>query len=121
MLLKEKIIEAIELSQKIPKYDAFDEGTMNHFNISLREIKRFAYDERISPDLVIEIEKILIIHPENIDKEIGHINFLDRLTINRFGGPRYSFESFFSKRDIQKRAYVLRNNFQLQKLLHLIK
>ena len=121
MILKKILEESIDLSQKISKYDAFDEGTMNHFNIALREVKRFIYNDSLPPNIVSEIEKILIIHPEDIIKEIGSVSFLDRLTINKFIGPKYRFEFIFTKRDIQKRAYVFKNYLQLEKIMRLIK
>lgn len=121
MILKEKVTEAIELSQKIPIYNAFDESTMNHFNIVLREIKRFSFASDTPTRIKAEIDRLLIIHPEKIDEQIGYVNPFERIVINKFGGPMYSFNTIFSKKDIQKRKYVLKNYFKLEKILRMLK
>jgi|GEM_PF-6551690 len=118
--IRDKVKEAIDLTQKISFYNAFDEGTMNHFNITLREIKRFIYNSKLSPRVVNEIENLTIIPPDIIDQEIGYVNPFERMTINKFGGPMFSFETIFSKKDIQKRKYVLKNYFKLEKILQML-
>ena len=121
MLLRKSVEGAIEISQKIKIYNAFDAGTINHFNAALREVKRHEFLDSTKHEVVMLIQTIRIIDPSEFEAETETLSFLDRLFYNRWSGPLFSFQTIFSSKDLLEKKYVFDNYMILENVLRKIK